>query len=124
MANLINMVFGYKHAPRPTRSEDAALSIAFGRPAFHSRQVFSQLNNLARNQAFAQLLDKQGREGERGSVGSSTIASGLQILEVLQTMHRQHHHNQLLSTHTNDVDSLVGTALLTLSIMHREEEEE
>jgi hypothetical protein len=75
---LINMVFGYKHAPRPTRSEDAALSIAFGRPAFHSRQVFSQLNNLARNQAFAQLLDKQGPTSvdlqlQRGSV--STVAS-------------------------------------------------
>ena len=56
---LINMVFGYKHAPRPTRSEDAALSIAFGRPAFHSRQVFAQLNNLARNQSFAALLDQQ-----------------------------------------------------------------
>jgi hypothetical protein len=68
---LINMVFGYKHAPRPTRSEDAALSIAFGRPAFHSRQVFSQLNNLARNHSFAQLLDKQGRDtGNSGSISS------------------------------------------------------
>jgi hypothetical protein len=72
---LINMVFGYKHAPRPTKSEDAAMSIAFGRPAFHSRQVFSQLNNLARNSSFAQLLDQTASSKESATTDDSSPAS-------------------------------------------------
>lgn len=72
---LINMVFGYKHAPRPTKSEDAALSIAFGRPAFHSRQVFAQLNNLARNQSFAMLLDQQALRDNSNSADDASPVS-------------------------------------------------
>jgi hypothetical protein len=119
---LINMVFGYKHAPRPTRSEDAALSIAFGRPAFHSRQVFSQLNNLARNHAFAQLLDKQGRDlaGSRGSVattaGSSTLDDGSPTNAAAQPATVNAYKRRRLLSWNSSVDSVYSRPSHTIEL--------